>query len=136
MDIGCCVNMLPKEPNNRTETNMLNTFFDVVALAKAVNHPNVRCLQDYYHLKMENDTVDSLLEYGEEFLVHSHFARLEGRSFPKNVTEDEYYPIYFKALKDIGYKGGVSMEEFPASQSSFAQEAKIACEFLRNATQS
>ena len=51
MDIGCCVNMLPKEPNNRTETNMLNTFFDVVALAKAVNHPNVRCLQDYYHLK-------------------------------------------------------------------------------------
>ena len=121
------------EPNNRTETNMLNTFSEVVALAKAVNHPNIRCLQDYYHLKMENDTVDSLLEYGNEFLVHSHFATLEGRGFPKDWAEDEYYPIYFKALKTIGYKGGISMEGFPASKDSFAREAKAAFAFLREA---
>lgn len=122
------------EPNNHTETNMLNTFSDVVTLAKAANHPNIRCLQDYFHLKVENDTVDSLLEYGNEFLVHSHFARLEGRGFPKVWTEDEYYPTYFKALKTIGYGGGVSMEGVPVSRDSFAEEAKTACAFLREAT--
>lgn len=121
------------EPNNRMETNMLNTFSDVVAMAKAANHPNIRCLQDYYHLKIEHDTVDSLLEYGNEFLVHSHFAKLEDRGFPKDWTEDEYYPIYFKALKTIGYKGGVSMEGLPVSRDSFAKEAKTACAFLRKA---
>ncbi|MCI9270010.1 MAG: sugar phosphate isomerase/epimerase [Dorea sp.] len=123
---------LALEPNNRTETNMLNTFSDVVTLAKAAP-PNIRCLQDYYHLKIENDTVDSLLEYGNEFLVHSHFARLEGRGFPKDWTEDEYYPIYFKALKTIGYKGGVSMEGSPVNRDSFAEKAKATCSFLREA---
>lgn len=122
------------EPNNHTETNMLNTFSDVVTMAKAANHPHIRCLQDYYHLKVENDTVDSLLEYGNEFLVHTHFAKLDGRGFPKDWTEDEYYPIYFQALKSIGYKGGVSMEGLPVSRERFAEEAKTTCAFLREAT--
>lgn len=87
------------EPNNQQETNLLNTFADVVALAKSAGHPNIRCLQDYYHLKMERDTVDSLVRDGKEYLVHSHFARFDKRGFPKDWTEDAYYPVYFEALK-------------------------------------
>ena len=121
------------EPNNRQETNMINTFAEAVMLARAADRPSVRCLQDYYHLKMERDTVDSLLEYGEEFLVHSHFARLEGRGFPKDWAEDAYHPVYFHALKRIGYMGGISMEGFPRSRESFPEEAAYACRFLKRA---
>ena len=121
------------EPNNQQETNLLNTFADVVALAKSAGHPNIRCLQDYYHLKMERDTVDSLVRDGKEYLVHSHFARFDKRGFPKDWTEDAYYPVYFEALKKLHYDSGISMEGFPKSRESFAVEAAATCRFLKEA---
>lgn len=121
------------EPNNRTETNMINTFAQVVALAKAADHPHVRCLQDYFHLGMEGDTVDSLLEHGRDWLVHTHFARIAGRGFPCGMEEDPYYSVFFAALKKIGYDGGISMEGFPVSRESFPAEAERTCRFLRGA---
>lgn len=122
------------EPNNRGETNMINTFSDVVALAKAADHPNIRCLQDYYHLRAESDTVDSLLEYGKDYLVHTHFARFAQRGFPASMEEDPYYQTYFDALKALGYCGGISMEGFPESRESFPREAADTCHFLRSAS--
>ena len=118
------------EPNNRTETNMINTFQDVVDLSMASGHPNIRCLQDYFHLKMENDTVDSLLKYGREYLVHTHFARLEKRSFPVDISEDSYYRPYFEALHTLGYEGGISMEGFPVSKETFREEAEKTLKFF------
>lgn len=119
------------EPNNHLETNMINTFADSVRLAKATNHPNVKSLQDYYHMKVENDTVASMLRDGKAYLVHSHFARLEGRKFPKSETEDSYYTTYFAALKEIGYQGGVSMEGFTDSFTTFADDARETLDFFR-----
>ena len=120
------------EPNNRLETNMINTFSDVVSLAKAADRRSVRCLQDYYHMRAEQDTVGSLLSFGADYLVHSHFARFAGRGFPVSTAEDPYYRIYFDALKAIGYQGGISMEGFPQSRESFAAEAAKACRFLKS----
>lgn len=127
--------ILAVEPNNGTETNMINTFSQAVALAKAVNHPNVRCLQDYFHLGMEHDTVDSLLEHGRDWLVHTHFARIEKRGFPRAMAEDPGYAAFFSALQAIGYDGGVSMEGFPLSRESFPEEAAATCAFLKAAAQ-
>ena len=44
------------EHNNRGETNMLNHFSDGVRMARTVDHPNVRVLCDYYHLRFEGDS--------------------------------------------------------------------------------
>jgi len=126
--------MLAIEPNNRTETNMINTFSQAVALAKAVSHPNVRCLQDYFHLGMEHDSVDSVLEYGEDWLIHTHFARIEKRGFPRSMSEDPGYAPFFSALRAVGYDGGVSMEGFPVSRDSFPEEAAATCAFLQAAS--
>lgn len=123
------------EPNNQQETNLINTFSEVAALSRAVGHPSVCCLQDYYHMRMEQDTVNSLLEYGRGNLVHAHFARIENRGFPKSMTEDPYYPVFFRALHQIGYEGGISMEGFPMNRESFPSEAAAACRFLRKAVQ-
>ena len=120
------------EPNNRHETNMINTFADTVLLARAANCSKVRCLQDYYHMRVENDTVDSLLADGKKYLVHSHFARIDGRGFPASQAEDVYYKTYFDALRAIGYDGGVSMEGFPRSCESFPEEAAATCRFLKS----
>jgi sugar phosphate isomerase/epimerase len=125
--------ILAIEPNNRTETNMINTFSQAVALAKTVDHPNVRCLQDYFHLGMEHDTVDSLLEHGRDWLVHTHFARIEKRGFPCSTAEDSGYADFFAALRSIGYDGGVSMEGFLVSRDTFPEEAAATCAFLKAA---
>ena len=125
--------ILAVEPNNHTETNMINTFSQAVALAKAVSHPRVRCLQDYFHLGMEKDTVDSLLEHGRDWLVHTHFARIEKRGFPRSMAEDSGYAAFFSALRAIGYDGGVSMEGFPVSRDTFPEEAAATCAFLKAA---
>lgn len=119
------------EPNNHEETNMINTFMDTVKLAKAVSHENVRCLQDYFHLRMEDDTVKSVLEYGKELLVHTHFSRFYKRGFPKSMDEDAYYKEYFRALDQIGYQGGISMEGYPESKETFEGEACVTCDFLK-----
>lgn len=119
------------EPNNREETNMINTFEDAVGLARAVSHPNIKCLQDYYHLRKENDTVESMEQYGKEYLVHAHFARIEKRGFPACAQEDPYYSEFFRALNKIGYRGGISMEGFPESRSTFEEEARTACSLMK-----
>lgn len=125
--------ILAIEPNNHTETNLINTFSQAVELAKVVSHPNVRCLQDYFHLGMEHDGGDSLLEHGGRWLVHTHFARIEKRGFPRSMNEDAGYAAFFAALRQIGYDGGISMEGFPHSRESFPEEAAATCTFLRTA---
>lgn len=122
------------EPNNHQETNMICTFADTVKLAKAADHSYIKCLQDYFHLKMEKDTTESMKKYGKEYLVHTHFARFEGRGFPKDLSEDKEYEGYFQTLREIGYEGGISMEGFPVSRESFSEEAKQTYDFLVKAT--
>lgn len=122
------------EPNNQLETNMINTYDDVLKLIKAVNHPNIQGLQDYFHLKQEKDTVDSII-YGKQYLKHTHFACYEGRKFAKSLDEDSYYLTYFKTLKDIEYCGGVSMEGFIPTKDSFKEEASNTLTFFKNIVQ-
>ena len=64
------------EPINRGETNMLNHFSDGVRMARTVDHPNVRVLCDYYHLRFEGDSPSVLLDGGRELLIHTHICLL------------------------------------------------------------
>lgn len=119
------------EPNNKLETNMLNTYSEVIEMIEAVNHPRILGLQDYFHLKQEEDTVESLYR-GRNYLIHTHFARFEGRGFPKSPMEDDYYTTYFRALKEIGYKAGCSMEGFLSCKENFRQDAADTLAFFRS----
>lgn len=123
------------EPNNHTEGNMITTYAEALALARATAHPAVRCLQDYYHLCMENDTTESMLRGGAEYLAHVHFARFDGRGFPASMDEDPGYRPFFDTLRTLHYHGGISMEGFPASRESLTREAAATCRFLRAAVQ-
>ncbi|MDD6212608.1 MAG: sugar phosphate isomerase/epimerase [Clostridiales bacterium] len=117
------------EPNNRLETNMINTFDDVLELIAVVNHPRIRGLQDYFHLKTEKDNVDSMIR-GKDYLIHTHFARYQGRRFPKSTDEDAYYEIYLRTLQEIGYQGGISVEGFIEQKGDFRKDAADALAFF------
>lgn len=97
------------EPLRSIETNIINTASEGLELTKAVNHPNVRLLIDFYHMTCVHEDADIILKAGVEFIKHIHIANPEGRLWPKEISEANYYN-FFKNLKKIGYDGGISIE--------------------------
>jgi len=95
------------EPLNRAETNFFHRVDEGVELVDAIAHPNIQLLADIYHMMREDEGPDSLRKAGAR-LRHCHIAEKQNRT-PPGTAGDDFRP-YFRALKEIGYKGGVSIE--------------------------
>lgn len=95
------------EPLNRSETNLINSLEEGARIVEAVNHPNVQLLCDIYHMMREDEPASEIVKYGK-YIRHCHIAEREERTSP-GTKGDDFRP-YFKALKQIGYKGCVSIE--------------------------
>jgi len=95
------------EPLNKKECNFINTVAEGTAIAKEASHPNIRVLADFYHMALEDESPDSIRAAGD-LLAHCHIAEKEGRRWPGAAGFD--FTGYFKALKDIHYRGRISIE--------------------------
>ncbi len=95
------------EPLNKGETNFFNSVAEGVGLVDDIAHPSIQLLADIYHMLRENEGPESILKAGAR-LRHCHIAEKESRTSP-GTKGDDFRP-YFKALKAIGYQGGVSVE--------------------------
>jgi D-psicose/D-tagatose/L-ribulose 3-epimerase len=110
----------------RQETNIINTVGEALRLARDTDHPNVRIVVDYYHLRHENESPDVLRE-ARPLVVHLHFANPAGRVWPKRADEDPFYRHYFRVVREIGYRGGLTIE---APNGSMAKDAPEALRFF------
>lgn len=95
------------EPLNKGETNLLNSVTEGIDYVDAINRPRIQLLADFYHMLKESEGPDAIRKAGAR-IRHCHIAELEGRKAPGTKGED--LSGFFKALKDIGYAGGVSCE--------------------------
>lgn len=95
------------EPLQVAECNIINTVREGTKLAKAVDHPNVKVLADFYHMACDGEEPDAIREAGD-LLQHVHVAEKEKRTAP-GMEGDDLRP-FLKALKDIGYDGMISIE--------------------------
>jgi sugar phosphate isomerase/epimerase len=118
------------EPLRRPDSNIINTGAEGLRLVHEVNHPNVKTMIDYYHMRSEKEDPKILVEAADQ-IVHLHFANPEGRRWPKNPDEDPEYGRFFAYLKQIDYKKGISIEgrgtldaDAAASLSFFRQEIR------------
>ncbi len=94
------------EPLNRAETNLINSVAEGACLAAAVNHPNVRLLADYYHVRKDGEPIEDIIRVGG--VSHVHIASGKERRCP---TEDEPgFHELFAALKATDYQGCLSIE--------------------------
>jgi sugar phosphate isomerase/epimerase len=118
------------EPLNRNECNFITTVKEGGEMVKLVNHPNFRLLADIYHMLIENENPESLIEQGE-FLQHVHIAERDGRSAPGTHGED--FTPYFKALKIAGYNGMISVE---CNWDNLENQAKKALQTLQEQIES
>jgi sugar phosphate isomerase/epimerase len=95
------------EPLNKTETNFINSLREGAEIVEAVNHPRFKMVCDMYHMLKDNENSNEIIVYGKH-IVHCHIAEKEGRTAP-GIDGDDFRP-YLRALKKIGYQGGISLE--------------------------
>jgi len=105
------------EPLQKSETNFINTVLEGLDIVLAVNHPNLCVLADFFHMAREGESPESIIKAGK-YLRHCHIAECENRTAP-GVAGDDFRP-YFKALKQIDYRGNISLE---CRWDDFANEA-------------
>jgi len=114
------------EPLRHQESNIINTGAEALRLVHEVNHPNVRMIIDYYHLRVENEDPEIIWRARHE-IVHFHFANPKGRRWPRSTNEDPEYTQFFELVKKIKFRGGISIE----GNGSFEQDARASLAFFR-----
>ena len=113
------------EAINHTETNMINRLPDALRLVRHANHPNIKALCDYYHIRMEEDHPSVVLD-GGELIAHTHIAKRLGRSYFTDCDDEAPMVYQFAdALRSMGYDGGMSLEARPSSEEAWKHEAAL-----------
>jgi sugar phosphate isomerase/epimerase len=115
------------EYHNKHEANVLLSMEEAVRLYRESDKPRVRILEDYYHLVVQNESLDVLRLAGSA-LAHLHFADPVGRVYP-TVPKAEYRAFY-RILHEIGYTRRLSIEAFT---KNFRADAEKALQVLREA---
>lgn len=97
------------EAINRYETDLVNTARQAIALADAVDEPNVGILLDAYHMNIEEkDPAGAIRRCGSR-LVHLHVA---GRDRGVPDRDDLDASELREALDEVDYDGVVTCEMF------------------------
>ena len=90
------------EPLNTGEDNLVNSVTAGARMTDAVAHPRIRLLADFYHVFMEAEPLDSVVQAGAR-LRHTHCADL-GRVAPGFAPDGEAdFVGFFRALRRSGY---------------------------------
>lgn len=95
------------EPLFKKACNFINTFEEGLAICKAVEHPRVGLLMDFFHSYQENEPF-SVMEKAGDYLKHIHFSALD-RRIP-NPSDVEEVKRLIQALDAIDYTGRVLLE--------------------------
>ena len=114
------------EPLNSSEANLINSLKEGAEIVEAVNHPNIRLLCDIYHMLKENEPASEIIKYGK-YIKHCHIAEEVSRSAPGTNGED--FTSYFRALKQIQYKGCLSIE---GSWDDFEKRLNPALQYMQS----
>lgn len=113
------------EPLRKQESNIINTGAEALKLVHQVNHPHVKMIIDYYHLRVEQEDPE-IVRTARDHIVHLHFANPTGRRWPRVESEDPEYARFFGLVKEIGYRGGLSIE----GNGTFENDAEASLQFF------
>lgn len=98
------------EPLNRNEAFYLRLVEDAAAIARDCGSKGVKVMGDFWHMSEETSDYAALMAAGKQYLQHVHIASRGRRLMPGEDAGKDDYTGGFKALKEIGYEGYVSLE--------------------------
>ncbi len=120
------------EPLRPDECNAINTVAQGVEIAKSIGSPYIKVLADVAHMYVQNESMESLLEY-KNWVIHAHTSNPDpdvslGRKRIYPVTGDEFSQASFiEPLKKIG----VRYCSIEAEVIDFESDIKKAYEVLK-----
>lgn len=124
--------ILTIEPINRYEVGLVNSVEDSLKMAKMIENPFVRIMGDTFHMQIEegDGIPNAIRRAGGEWFRHLHAAD-NTREAPGKGTMN--WREMIRALQDIGYQGGISLEPLPKGASPYeARKGVIPKEKLDN----
>lgn len=117
------------EPLRKEECNFINTVEEGMEFVRRANHPNVRCLADFYHVSCSGESLKAIENAGEN-LIHVHISAPD-RSYP-TAADEALCKAWKTALNKCGYNGRISLEgkALPDFESAI-EHAKAALDLFR-----
>lgn len=120
------------EPLRPEECNAINTVADGVEIAKKFDSPYIKVLADVAHMYVQNESVESLLDY-KGFLVHAHTSNPDPDS---SLGKKRTYPAIGDAFSQASFVEslkaiGVEYCSIEADVIEFESDAKNAYEALK-----
>ena len=107
---------------NRFECYFLTTAADALALVKAVDHPNFRCMYDTFHAHIEEKSQASAIRTVAPVMAHVHISENDrGTPGTGQVRWDEA----FGTLKEVGYDGWLVIEAFGRALPDLAAATRV-----------
>lgn len=110
--------LLTIEPINRYEVGLVHSLADAIALARRVDHDACRAMGDTFHMQIEegDGIPNAIRRAGQYWFQHLHVAD-NTREAPGLGTMP--WREILRALHDIDYQGGVSLEPLPKGASPY-----------------
>jgi D-psicose/D-tagatose/L-ribulose 3-epimerase len=113
---------LAVEPLNRFECYFLNTARDADALVKRVAEPNYGYLYDTFHSNIEEKSQPAAILATASAIKHVHISEND-RGTPGSGQVD--FAAIFKALKQSGYDGWLTVESFGHALPDLAAATRV-----------
>ena len=117
-----CKSRILMEALDSSQTDVVNTLAEAHALVEAIGSPGIGEMFDFHNVGDETDPWEALIRAQGERITHIHINEMDGRA-PGTGTSD--YGPAFEALREINYKGWISMEIFekPADPGETVRQA-------------
>jgi D-psicose/D-tagatose/L-ribulose 3-epimerase len=107
---------------NRFECYFLTTAAQAKALVKDVGHPYFRCMYDTFHANIEEKHAAPAIKDLAGSFVHVHISENDrGTPGTGHVAWDET----FKALRETGYDGWITIEAFGRALPALAAATRV-----------
>jgi D-psicose/D-tagatose/L-ribulose 3-epimerase len=110
------------EPLNRYETSLINTAEQAMELLDGLPPEGIGLCLDVYHMNIEEKQLRAALCTGSERLVH---LQVSGNDRGAPGSDHIDWPELGTALRDIGYRGMISIESFTPDNLTIAKAASI-----------
>lgn len=102
--------LLAIEPINRYETFLINNIDQGLRFVKEVSSPAVKLHLDAFHMNIEEKDLAEAVRRAGSLLVNMHLADSTRGPVGSGSTD---FPAIFRALKEIGYSGPLTLEPSP-----------------------
>jgi len=114
--------VLTPEAVNRFECYLYNTMADLGDMVKEVNHPNLGAMFDTHHANIEEKSQSGAIKTIAPYLKHVHISEND-RGTPGRGQIN--WPDVFSGLKQIDYRGWVTIEAFSTTIPEFANAINV-----------